>query len=69
MKTKQTQKEILKKVENGSIHFCCFDCGDLYREGESYDGSFTCHGGVCEICGENKTISSARKIFGNHKFL
>lgn len=64
-----TKQEINKKVADGSIYWSCFECADKYRTNKPYDGTVTVHEGICDICKQAKPITSASKLFGQHKFL
>jgi len=63
--------QIRKKVKMSDISKCCFDCAKKYKDPEipAYDGTCTVHEGICEICKETKPVTSARKLFGYHRFL
>ena len=61
--------EIVEKVKQGKIYLSCFDCAEKYRDRPMYNGTFTVREGICEICGEKKSVTSASKLFGFHKFL
>jgi transcription elongation factor Elf1 len=69
MKTPEEVRDIIRQVKSGEIYLSCFDCGDKYRIKDIYDGTFTCRIAKCGICGEEKEVSSAKKIFGYHRFL
>jgi len=58
-----------KQVANGTITHCCHKCATKYRSKQPYDGTYTQHLGVCQICKSETTISSASKLFGYHRFI
>lgn len=60
---------ISKSVRLDQIGQCCFDCASKHRVRPQYDGTYNRHEGVCELCEQTKQVSSAKKLFGLHKFL
>ena len=62
-------EEIQAKVRSGEIYWSCFDCAAKLRSDPPYDGTYTQHSGICQICNETKTVTSARKLFGYHQFI
>jgi hypothetical protein len=64
-----TSKQICKEVQNHNIHFVCTDCANEHKDKPTYDGVFTFHNGVCQICKKHKAITSAKKAFGYYRFI
>jgi len=62
------QSKVQAAVKNGEIVYCCWDCAARLRSDPPYDGTFTTRTGVCQICNETTTITSAKKLFGYHRF-
>lgn len=62
-------KNIDKRVREGKIQWSCLDCAAKHRLGDPYEGTYTYHTGVCEICGKNEIVTSAKKLFGLHIFM
>ena len=62
-----TSKEVRDKVISGEIYWACIECAKEHRNKEPYDGTYTFHEGKCEICKEDKSIASAKKLFGHYK--
>lgn len=65
----QDPKKVQAAVKSGEIHFCCSDCAAELRSDPPYDGTYTQHHGTCPICQQDKTVTSAMKLFGYHKFI
>lgn len=63
------KQQINNNVKSGKITQACFDCADKYRIKEPYAGTCTVHEGICQICNEKQSVTSATKLFGYHKFL
>ena len=64
-----TYQSIADKVKAGLINWSCFECADKHRTNKPYDGTCTVHNGVCDICKQHLPITSAKKLFGYHKFI
>jgi len=60
---------ILDKVKAGEIKFCCPACAKQHRVNKPYNGIYTMHIGVCQICKEKTSIGSAKKLFGEYEGL
>ena len=60
----QDPKKIQAAVKSGEIHWACWDCASKFRSNPPYDGTYTQHHGTCQICNEDKTVTSAMKLFG-----
>ena len=60
---------ITKKVQSGIVTKCCWNCADIFRTEVAYDGIYTCHTGICQICKEKRSVTSANKLFGYHTFI
>jgi len=60
---------ICGSVKENLVKFVCSDCATKHRKHEPYDGTYTAHIGSCEICGKEKQITSAKKLFGYHIFV
>ena len=60
---------ISNQVLAGIIKWSCFECADKHRTNKPYDGICTIHYGVCDICKQHLPITSAKKLFGYHKFI
>ena len=58
-----------EKVKNGGITYCCVRCAKEYGTKTPYEGTYIFRKGECQICGEVASITSARKLFGYHKFV
>ena len=60
---------INRQVQQGKIHYSCFDCANKHRTQPAYNGIYTTLQGVCAICKQTKSVTSAKKLFGYHTFL
>ena len=56
-------------VKAGEITYTCWDCAAKFRTNPPYDGTYNQHTGTCEICKEEKAVTSAKKAFGYHRFI
>lgn len=64
-KIQQVNNDVIK----GKISTICWDCATTFSMKPPYDGTYTAYVGKCDICHETKTVASARKLLGHHKFL
>jgi len=70
MKQQLTLSDVIcNAIKENLVGYCCWDCAEEHRQREQYDGTFTVHIGKCEICGKEKEVASAKKLFGYHKFI
>ena len=58
-----------EQVKSREITKCCWDCAEKHRTQEPYKGTYTTYIGTCQICGKEKQVTSAYKLFGYHHFL
>ena len=58
---------ISNQVLAGIIKWSCFECANKHRINKPYDGTYTVHNGICDICKQQLPITSAKKLFGFHK--
>lgn len=63
-----TKQTINKQIQEGTIRWSCFTCADKHRTKKPYNGTFTTHTGICDICTQSTPVTSARKLFGYHNF-
>lgn len=45
------------------IWYVCFDCGHKANpKSKDKDAAITCHTGICDVCGEKKTVTHVRQF-------
>ena len=60
---------IRNKIKNNIINTCCNDCAVKHRNQTPYDGTYTQRTSTCQICNKEKSVTSARKLFGYYSFV
>jgi len=51
-----SDRALMKRLKNAYV--CCKDCGTQY--GVYSVGCSSCYNGICDVCGEEKSITEAR---------